>query len=136
MKYDDLLKRAREDLPDTIFKQTRFEIPRVSSNIEGNKTFLTNIREILDIINRDGNHFLKYLAGELATAVTMEGNRAVFAGKHARLTLQKLLEKYIEEYVFCNECGKPDTKLISEDRMMKKRCAACGAKIAVKPLRR
>lgn len=136
MKYDDLLERARKQLPEKVFEQTRFEIPGMRSVIEGNKTFITNIKDVLERINREENHFLKFMAGELATSVNMEGVRAVFAGKHARATLQTLLERYVKEYVICGECGKPDTRLVMEARLLRKRCDACGAAISVKPLRK
>ncbi|MHA1707795.1 MAG: translation initiation factor IF-2 subunit beta, partial [Candidatus Heimdallarchaeaceae archaeon] len=58
------------------------------------------------------------------------------AGKHANSTLRNLLERYVKEYVICNECGKPDTQLITEARILRKRCDACGASTAVKPLRK
>ncbi|MCG3215119.1 MAG: translation initiation factor IF-2 subunit beta [Candidatus Heimdallarchaeota archaeon] len=136
MDYKDLYERARKQLPEKVFEKSRFEIPTISSVIEGNKTFIVNIRDVLERINRDENHFLKFMAGELATSVTMEGNRAVFAGKHAKVSLQTLLERYVKDYVICGECGKPDTRLITETRIMWKRCDACGASIAVKPLRK
>ncbi|MHA1707802.1 MAG: translation initiation factor IF-2 subunit beta, partial [Candidatus Heimdallarchaeaceae archaeon] len=116
MDYKELLERARKQLPEKVFEQSRFEIPKLRSIIEGNKTFIVNIREILAAINRSENHFLKFMAGELATSVTIEGTRAVFAGKHANSTLRNLLERYVKEYVICNECGKPDTQLITEAR--------------------
>ncbi|TFG08852.1 translation initiation factor IF-2 subunit beta, partial [Candidatus Heimdallarchaeota archaeon] len=103
MSYKNLYDRARSQLPEKVFEQSRFEIPKMSSVIEGNKTFIVNIRDVLTTINREENHFLKFLAGELATSVTMEGTRAVFAGKHAKVTLQNLLERYVKEYVICGE---------------------------------
>jgi len=136
MEYKDLLQRARSQLPEKVFEKSRFEIPKILSVIEGNKTFITNIRDVLSRINREENHFLKFMAGELATSVTMEGTRAVFAGKHAKLTLQSLLERYVKEYVICGECEKPDTSLVIETRIMWKKCDACGASTAVKPLRK
>ena len=136
MNYDDLFERARKQLPEKVFEQSRFEIPSIQSVLEGNKTFLLNIREVLERINREENHFLKFMAGELATSVTMEGARAVFAGKHAKATLQTLLERYVKEYVICAECEKPDTRLLIEARILRKRCDACGATISVKPLRK
>ena len=53
-----------------------------------------------------------------------------------KITLQTLLERYVKEYVICGECGKPDTQLVLETRIMRKRCDACGASISVKPLRK
>ncbi len=136
MEYDELFERARKKLPEKVFEQSRFEIPEIRSVIEGNKTFIVNIREVLERINREENHFLKFMAGELAASVTMEGARAVFAGKHAKVTLQTLLERYVKEYVICEECGKPDTQFITETRILRKRCDACGATTSVKPLRK
>jgi len=136
MSYKDLFDRARGQLPEKVFEQSRFEIPKIASVVEGNKTFIVNIRDVLTGIDREANHFLKYMAGELATSVTLEGTRAVFAGKHAKTTLQTLLERYVKEYVICGECEKPDTKFITESRILRKRCDACGASSAVKPLRK
>ncbi len=136
MEYDELFERARKQLPEKVFEQSRFEIPTIQSVIEGNKTFIINIREVLERINRKENHFLKFMAGKLAASVTMEGARAVFAGKHAKVTLQTLLERYVKEYVICAECGKPDTQLVVETRILRKRCDACGATMSVKPLRK
>lgn len=136
MDYEELLKRARKQLPEKVFETSRFEIPKIRSAIEGNKTIIINLREILERLNRSESHFLKYMAGELATSVTVEGARAVFAGKHAKITLQNLLQRYVKEYVICNECKKPDTILITEDRITYKKCEACGASSAVKPLRK
>jgi len=136
MNYNDLYNRAREQLPEKVFEQSRLEIPKISSVVEGNKTFIVNIKDVLTVLNREANHFLKFLAGELATSVTLEGARAVFAGKHAKSTLQNLLERYVKEYVICGECGKPDTVLVTEVRILRRRCDACGASMAVKPLRK
>ncbi|MHA1865472.1 MAG: translation initiation factor IF-2 subunit beta [Candidatus Heimdallarchaeaceae archaeon] len=136
MSYDELLKRARKQLPEKVFEEDRFKIPKVQAVIEGNKTIVTNFKQIATLINREENHLLKYLAGELATSAAIEGSRAVFAGKHSRYNLQKLLEKYLEEYVRCGECHKYDTHFETISRILYKRCEACGATTAVKPLRK
>ena len=39
---------------------------------------------------------------------------------------------YAHEFVFCPECGKPDTKLEKEDKFSFIKCLACGAKNYVK----
>ncbi len=136
MEYDELLKRARKQLPEKIFEESRFKIPQVQAIVEGNKTIVTNFKQVATALNRDTSHLLKFLAGELATSASMEGNRAVFAGKHSRYNLQHLVEKYIEEYVRCNECKKYDTHFVTVSRIVYKRCEVCGAMTAVKPLRK
>ena len=34
----------------------------------------------------------------------------------------------MKEFVYCKECGKPDTKLIKDERKYYIKCEACGAK--------
>jgi translation initiation factor 2 subunit 2 len=134
MSYDELLKRAREQLPEKIFEKSRFEPPKPDVNIEGNRTFFQNWNQVVSALNRDGNHVLKFLTKELATSANIEGQRAVFSGKHQRGTMVELINRYMKEYVICPECSKPDTNLIREDRITFLVCEACGARTSVKPV--
>ncbi len=130
--YKDLLKRAREQIPEKIFEKSRFEPPKPDAVIEGNRTFVKNWHQIVTALQRDENHVLKFLTKELATSANIEGQRAVFSGKHFRGTMIDLFNRYIKEYVICPECGKPDTVLIREDRINFLVCEACGARTSVK----
>lgn len=132
MDYKKLLSRAREQLPEKIFEKSRFEPPRPDVTIEGNRTFIKNWHQIISILHRDENHLLKFLTKELATSATIEGQRAIFAGKHLRTTMNDLFSRYIKEYVICPECHKPDTNLVKEDRINFLVCEACGARTSVK----
>ena len=38
-----------------------------------------------------------------------------------------IIKSYVEDYVICSECGKPDTRLVKDDRVMILRCDACGS---------
>jgi len=130
--YKDLLKRAREQIPEKIFEKSRFEPPKPDADIQGNRTFVKNWHQIVSALQRDENHVLKFLTKELATSANIEGQRAVFSGKHFRGTMIDLFNRYIKEYVICPECGKPDTVLIREDRINFLVCEACGARTSVK----
>ncbi|NHJ86649.1 MAG: translation initiation factor IF-2 subunit beta [Asgard group archaeon] len=130
--YEDLLKRARSQLPEKIFEKSRFEPPKPDISIEGNRTFFQNWHQVVSALQRDENHLLKFLTKELATSATIEGQRAVFSGKHNRSTMTDLLNRYIKEYVICPECEKPDTQLKKEDRITFLVCEACGARTSVK----
>jgi len=130
--YDELLKRARSQIPEKIFEKSRFDPPKPDTTIEGNRTFFKNWHQVIAAYNRDENHLLKFLTKELATSAVIEGQRAVFAGKHQRSTIADLLNRYLKEYVICSECGKPDTKIIKEDRINFIVCEACGARTSVK----
>ncbi len=130
--YKDLLKRAREQIPEKIFEKSRFEPPKPDADIQGNRTFVKNWHQIVTALQRDENHVLKFITKELATSANIEGQRAVFSGKHFRGTMIDLFNRYIKEYVICPECGKPDTVLIREDRINFLVCEACGARTSVK----
>ncbi len=125
--YDDLLDRAREKLPEEISHHERFQIPDVDAMVEGNTTILRNFNDIVDKINRDPEKVLKYLLRELGTAGERENERVVFKGKISPKKIENKLEDYVEKYVLCPECGRPDTRLVKEGRVTIMRCDACGA---------
>jgi translation initiation factor 2 subunit 2 len=130
-EYLELLNKARSSLPEQVFEKSRFEIPKIESFQEGNRTIITNWRDLVKQIRRD-EHFAKLLAKELATSYTEEGGRLVFAGKFPRESLTKELTEYTKKYVICSECKKPDTKLVKDGRLLIMVCEACGARHAVK----
>ena len=130
--YNKLLDRARSKIPDKVMEKSRFEPPMPDSTIEGNRTFIRNWHQIATALHRDENHLLKFLTKELATSANIEGQRAVFSGKHQRGALTALLNRYLKDYVICPECHKPDTNLLKEDRIMFLICEACGARTSVK----
>lgn len=125
--YDNLLNRARDKLPEEISHHERFQIPDVDAMVEGNTTILRNFNEIVDKINRDAEKVLKYLLRELGTAGERENERVVFKGKISPKKIENKLEDYVEKYVLCPECGRPDTRLVKEGRVTIMRCDACGA---------
>ena len=133
--YEALLKRAREQCPEKVFEDTRFEVPQLEMGREGNRTIIANFVQIAEALNRDKYHMLKFFASELGTAGSLDGNRAIFQGKHRAFYVKQLLDRYIKNYVICPVCGKPDTRLIVENRIMMMKCDACGAISAVKSIK-
>lgn len=128
MEYEDLLKKAKENLPKGLVEKARFEIPKVIGHIQGNKTIVENYPQICSTLQRDPEQLLKYLQRELATPATIEGPRLVLGRKISANMINEKIEKFAHEFVLCKECGKPDTKLLKEDKVLKKKCMACGAK--------
>ena len=59
--YEILLKRAKEKLPKVQTKSSRFEVPKIRGPVEGNKTILSNMHAISDLVGRPPQHILKYL---------------------------------------------------------------------------
>jgi len=128
MEYEEMLNRAIEKLPKNIDRKDRFEVPKIICEISGSKTVLKNFGEILAVLRREPNHLAKYLSKGLATSGSVQGNTLVFQGKFSRETLQRKLDDYVKEFIYCKECGKPDTKIEKQDRISSLVCEACGAK--------
>jgi translation initiation factor 2 subunit 2 len=136
MKYDyeALLKRARSQLPEITSKRERLEIPSLHYTVVGMRTIVHNFKEIAEILSRDPQHILKFLTGELATAAIMQESRVIFQGKFPRETIERLLQRYMETFVICPVCKRPDTKIVKEKRLSFLVCEACGAKSSVRHL--
>jgi len=132
--YDDLLKRACSQMPEVSTKRERLELPRLYINIVGMRTIISNFKEIADILDRDPQHILKFLTREMATAATFNDSRAIFSGKFKRDSFQRLLERYLQNYVICPVCKRPDTKIFKDKRLIFLDCNACGARSSVKQL--
>ncbi|QHN08397.1 translation initiation factor IF-2 subunit beta [Methanothermobacter sp. THM-2] len=130
--YEKLLERAIEQLPPEVFETKRFEVPKAYSVIQGNRTFIQNFREVADALNRDPQHLLKFLLRELGTAGNLEGGRAILQGKFTHFLINERIADYVNKFVICHECNRPDTRIIREGRISLLKCEACGAKAPLK----
>jgi translation initiation factor 2 subunit 2 len=124
--YEALLKKAYANVTVQSESTERFTVPEAKVYIEGKTTILENFAEIADIVRRDQDHLMKFLLGELGTAGKIDGNRAIFNGKFEQSLINGLIKSYVDDYVICSECGKPDTRLVKDDRVLLLRCDACG----------
>lgn len=134
MDYKEMLKRARLQLPSEVPEHKRFEIPKPRSFVTGMRTILANFKEICEALNREPRHVLKFLSGEMATAATMQRTRAIFQGRFGSDTFERLIERYVKEFVVCPVCKRPDTKIVKERRFLFLICEACGAKSSIRPV--
>lgn len=132
MDYKELLKKAKEELPDSSEETSRFEIPLIKGHIQGNRTILSNFDKIAATLMRDPEHLLKYILKELATPGEIKKKGVIIGRKVSATMVNEKINSYAKEFVICKECGKPDTKLVREDRIMFVRCQACGARHPVK----
>ena len=60
MNYEDMLKKAFENMPESVVEKQRFEVPSVKGHIQGNKTVIINFMQIAAHIRRDYQHILKF----------------------------------------------------------------------------
>jgi len=121
------LDRALRQLPSTKTSESRFIVPEGRVFIEGKTTIFDNFDAICCYINRDVGHVMKFLLNELGTAGKIEGNRAIFQGRFPKEEVERQIRRYVDEYVLCGECKKPDTHIIRMDRVWVLKCDACGA---------
>ena len=81
MEYKELLKRGMKDLPEVVVEVSRFEVPKVKGHLQGNKTIISNINEIVEKLRRPAAHIVKFLLKELATPGEIKGNFLVIGTK-------------------------------------------------------
>ena len=130
--YENLLNKAFEKLPKRQETKDRFVVPEAVVEISGNRSILKNFADISSKLRRDQQHIAKFLSKELATSTSIQGGTLVFQGNTRREILQKKIEDYIKEFVYCKECKEPDTRLVKEGRVTFMVCEACGAKHPVR----
>ncbi|MDY6966881.1 MAG: translation initiation factor IF-2 subunit beta, partial [Halobacteriota archaeon] len=66
-EYEEFLDRALEQMPDIMINDSRFNIPVPKIFYEGRTSVLENFDNIADYLNRDRDHFMKYLLREIGT---------------------------------------------------------------------
>ena len=136
MKYDynELLKRGCSQIPAVSLKRERLELPTLYVNNVGMRTIISNFKDVAAAFDRDPQHILKFLTREMATAATYHEGRAIFQGKFRRDSFERLLQRYMDSFVTCPVCKRPDTKVVKEKRFTFLVCNACGARSSVKHL--
>lgn len=132
--YEKLLDEAYGKIKKTEGPKERFEIPKIEGHFEGKKTILTNFFQIASHLRRSPEHLQKFLLKELATQGQIEGDRLVLNNKIPSLKINQKIQEYVNEFVLCKECGKPDTEIKKEasSRITFIHCLACGAKRSIR----
>src|SRR5436309_12864112 len=129
--YDGLLDRALSKITQSTGTGERFELPIAMVQIIGQRTIVVNFSDIVDRLNRDPHHVLKYLAKEMATAGSFEAGKGYFQGKFSQQTINRLIEVYTSRFVICPVCKRPDTKVEKRERLLFLVCEACGARSSI-----
>lgn len=134
--YDHLLDRARSQVPEDAFKKSgeRFKVPDVQLIVQGNRSIWQNFTDIINTLNRPGKEVLKFVSGQLGTAGSIEGSSALFNGKFNDEQVADVLNRYIESYVICPVCTRPDTDISKDANAYYLVCSACGARTSIRPV--
>jgi translation initiation factor 2 subunit 2 len=131
MSYEQMLEKLYKEVKP-IEKGERFEIPKVTGHVEGTKTIITNFSQVCDVIRRQKEHVAKYLFRELAAPGIIDNERLILNRKLSSSLINEKIEAYVNEFVICPECKKPDSELKKEGKLMFLHCLACGAKHVVR----
>jgi len=129
MRYEELLKKAKEGLPKT--ETTRFEIPPLEI-VCGKQTSIRNFVEVVKMLRREPKDVAKYLFKQLAIPGEIRGKELLLQGKISPHLIEQRFKDYLNIYVFCSECKKPDTTLTKSDNIITIKCEACGARKTMK----
>jgi translation initiation factor 2 beta subunit (eIF-2beta)/eIF-5 len=98
-------------------------LPKLDIDIITTRLHWKNVCEYLTIINRDPDHFLKYLKNQLPgkninwySAMKEEG--LLFHGKFQKQNyVYDLAKKYVAEYVICPSCSKSESTLTKDSKI-------------------
>ena len=126
--YEKLLDEAYEKTKQIDVSGNRFEIPKIEGHFQGKRTILSNFFQIANHLRRKPEHFQKFMLKELAASGQKEGDRLILNIKVPSNKLNSKIEQYVNEFVLCKECKKPDTQIMKDGRLTFLHCLACGAK--------
>ncbi len=131
--YKSLLENVRKELPEHVFQKERFELPKAKGHIQGSRTVISNFLQIADALRREPENMLKFVLRELATPGEIKKSGSVIIGSKVPASrINEKIKQYASSYVFCYECGKPDTKIEKEGNFSFLKCTACGARHVIK----
>jgi len=129
LNYESLLERAKKGLKEVTSSSDRFVPPVPEILYEGSKkTIIRNFSEIIDILRRNETHLYKFLLQELGTAGSIDKRRLVLQGRVPEKKIKERMKSYIDTFVICQECNRPDTDFIKRGRTLILDCQACGGK--------
>jgi len=101
--------------------------------IQGKKTLLKNAGPVCKTLKREILHMLKYFVKETGVPATNDDTKIILNGMVNSYKVNQIYNKYIDEFVLCKQCKKPETRIITEKGVLLLKCDACGA---INPIRK
>jgi len=116
------------NIPSTIDDPAyRYKMPRMDckqeSRLNGVKTNIFNLEDVAKALRVPGDFIIRYMCAELGVA---REKKSIIKGKHTYEELLVVLDKFIDKYLLCPKCKKPETSLFAEKKILKCYCRACG----------
>ena len=129
--YEFLLNRIYEIMKENNQNSStgRLKIPSVTVNMTGkDRSSWVNLGNVAQALNRDIESLFKYVLSELGIEGTIGGdNQANFKARITQTAIEKVLTKYINDYVRCPNCKSFKTILKKDQstRLLQKFCENC-----------
>jgi translation initiation factor 2 subunit 2 len=131
--------RLRTNNQDLVVRKRHVMKPPHVLKIGTSKTLWANFPEICELMKRKPDHVYAFFLAELGTTGSIDGSgRFVIKGKYIAKDIERLLRKYISEYVTCHMCKNPNT-VISRDpvsRLYFVNCESCGCSRSVSQIQK
>lgn len=126
--YEELLEEALKKLPEKVEIKDRYALPEINVIYVKNKTIVKNIYKILEKIKRSEKDFKKIFFRIIGIPGRFEKEGLVLNAVISKDVIKRKLEEYVQNFVVCEVCGKPETIIIEEEGIKYLKCEACGAK--------
>ena len=132
-EYLKMLADARRSLPAVLVSSERFQPPEAEVVIEGGQTHILSFREICEVLDRDLKLVATFLSKRLGAPymLTEKERKLILSRVISPELVRSRLESFIETYVICPLCKRPDTELRKMRRGLLLKCRACGAETPV-----
>ena len=130
----DTIKARRGD--DAAASET-FKLLEPRCNKTPTKAIWHNFTEQSEALNRDPPHILAYFLSEMGcTGVIGSNGEMILTGNYMAKHFFKLIKKYSEHYVRCNDCRGYTTELthVGKERLDYLNCKSCGASRTVETI--
>ena len=139
--YTDLLRRLKHlQHPNGETEEEKRKLPAIMlAKIGTKKTMFATFPQTCKELQRDLQHVMSYFLTELACEGSLDAqDRLVLKRRCLSHEIESVLRKYIENYVQCRTCKRPDTVLTrdSTTRLQFLECQKCHSKTAVAPIQK
>jgi len=135
---DRIFGRLQKNNENLINKQSHHLPPPQTALHGSKKTGWGNFKEICDELGRPPDHVKLFYLTEMNTTGNLDGsNSFIIKGRWRPKQVESLLKKYIREYVTCNNCRSPKTRMRKDNatRLYFLDCTICGATRSVAAIR-
>jgi translation initiation factor 5 len=120
----------------------RYRMPVLVTKVEGRgngiKTVIVNMVDIAKALHIHPAYPTKFFGIELGaqSKFNVATERAIVNGCHQAGDLQKILERFVQQFILCPNCKLPELKMSVKSASIKIECAACGHASVIKSAHR